>query len=104
MTQGFGLITTELETHRRNLTDVSETLSSTGGGAGGLGAPPSAFGIIGEFIPGMLQPLVDEAGQVINAGAESVRETASMVASTVETYHQIDAEAQSGLDKLGGAL
>lgn len=101
---GFSFLVSDLEAHHTHLGSVSETLARAGGAAGGMGAPPNAFGLIGSFIPALLQPMVDEAAQVINAGAESVTQTSSMMRATIDTYAQADNAGDAGFRSLGESL
>ncbi|GDY34019.1 hypothetical protein [Gandjariella thermophila] len=52
--------------------------------------------MIGSFIPGLLQPLVDRASQVISAGSESVSQTGRMLQRTLEDYDQAESGATAG--------
>lgn len=93
MTQGYGLTPEDLEAHRQHLAGVSDSLLNASTAAQGFGVPPNAFGLIGSFIPALLQPMIAEATTVMRAAAESVDETSRMVGSTETAY--VDRETAS---------
>lgn len=91
MSQGYDLSPEDLEAHKQHLGGVSDSLFDASTAAQGMGAPPNAFGIIGSFIPALLQPMITEASQVMQAAADSVDETSRMVGSTNTTYEAVEA-------------
>jgi hypothetical protein len=101
---GFGLAPEELEAHKQHLSGVSDTLADASTGAAGMGSPPMAFGLIGSFIPAMLQPMIAEAAGVISAAAESVGETSRMVGSAAQTYGEMESSGAEGFAALEGEL
>lgn len=105
MTQsGFGLAPEDLTAHQQHLSGVSDTLGSASSTAEGMGAPPMAFGLLGGFIPAMLQPMIMEASSVIAAAAESVNETSSMVRSASESYADMESTSLEGFAALDGEV
>ncbi len=102
--QGYSYLTDELHAHRQHLGGVSSILAEAGGAVRSMGVPPNAFGLIGSFIPALLQPMVDEAALVIDAGAESIDQTANIMGSTLETYYSADSQGQNGFTRLEGVL
>jgi hypothetical protein len=96
MTQGYGLSPEDLEAHKQHVAGVSDSLFDASTAAQGFGVPPNAFGLIGSFIPALLQPMITEASQVMQAAADSVDETSRMVGSTKTTYEDMES-ASSGI-------
>lgn len=100
----FGLAPEDLTAHQQHLGGVSDSLSAVSNTAGGLGAPPMAFGLIGSFIPALLQPMIMDASEVIKAAAESVNETSSMVGSASTSYANMESAGSDGFAALDGDL
>lgn len=100
----FGLAPEDLTAHRQHLGGVSDSLADAGGQAQGMGAPPMAFGLIGSFIPALLQPMIAEAADVMRAAAESVNETSSMINSASTTYADMESAGSDGFAALDGQL
>lgn len=100
----FGLAPEDLTAHRQHLSGVSDALSAAGGAAQGMGAPPMAFGLIGSFIPALLQPMIADAADVLRAAADSVSETSTMVGSASETYADMESAGSDGFSALDGGL
>ncbi|PPK69568.1 hypothetical protein V5P93_006787 [Actinokineospora auranticolor] len=83
---GYKYVTDELAAHREHLNAVADSLNRTSAAAGSGGSVPNAFGIVGAFIPSLLQPMVTEAAELLRAGAESVDHTSAMMGGTVTDY------------------
>jgi hypothetical protein len=81
---GYRYLADELHGHVRHLRSVCDDLG--GVASQDLGAAPNAFGIIGSFIPSMLQPMVDQARSLAAATRDSVDTNAADMRDTVETY------------------
>jgi hypothetical protein len=92
----FTLVADELRAHVQHLGGVSDLLGQALADAKGIGTTPDAFGVLFTSIPGDLQPLVDEAIEVIQAAVDSVETTTEMVTDTVVEYETTDlASAES---------
>lgn len=100
----FGLAPEDLTAHKQHLSGVSDALADASQAAQGMGTPPMAFGLIGSFIPALLQPMIMDASDVIAAAADSVRETSSMVGSAAESYADMESAGAEGFSALEGGL
>lgn len=99
---GFRLHSDDLRSHAKKLGELSGRIGSAGRGAGG--APPDAFGVIGGFLPGLLQPLVDDAGKLINTAEESVSVVGELARGTADHYDQVDDAVAAAFQKIEGLL
>lgn len=93
-----------MRSHVSHLAGVADQLESAASGAAGAGAPPSAFGLIGGFVPAMLQPLVDQAQRVLAAGRESVSVTGRLMGQAVDAYAHNDSAGAAVLREQERAL
>ena len=91
---GYGYLVDELHGHMRHVRAVSEDLGSTAR-QDDDGSPPNAFGLIGAFIPNLLQPLVDRANSLKAASHESVDTSAQNLRHTIDNYDDVEQQAAS---------
>jgi hypothetical protein len=91
MAEQFRLIADELRAHVQHTGGVSDMLDQALSDAKGLGTPPAAFGVLFTSIPGDIQPLVDEAIEVIQAAVDSIETTTEMVTDTIGEYETAEA-------------
>jgi hypothetical protein len=101
---GFGYLGDELQGHVGHLGAVSDQLDAASQQASSGGAPPNAFGLVGSFIPALLQPLVDQAASVIDAGRESTSETSRTIQNAVNAYRAAEDSGSGVLRDIGQAL
>jgi hypothetical protein len=101
---GFGYLGDDLQGHVSHLGAVSDRLDAAANQARGASAPPNAFGLVGSFIPALLQPLVDQAASVIDAGRESTSETGRTMQSAVDAYRDVEDSHSGTMRDIGEAL
>jgi len=89
---GYDYLRDELQAHVSHLGGVSDKLDTAASRGAGAGAPPGAYGLIGSFIPALLQPLVERATRVTSAGRESLVDTGAMMRRTLENYDQVETD------------
>lgn len=101
---GFGYLGDELQGHVSHLGAISDRLDTSAGQARGAGAPPNAFGMIGSFIPALLQPMIDQATAVIAAGAASTSDSGRTMQNAVNAYRDTEATSASTLGNIRDVL
>lgn len=100
----FGYLGDELQGHVSHLGAISDRLDSVANQARGAGAPPNAFGLIGSFIPGLLQPLVDQAASIVSAGSDSFGHSGQTMQNAVNGYRDVEDSAAAKLSNIQDVL
>lgn len=79
---GYQYVRDELDAHVGHLGGVADQLADAATSARGLGAPPPTSGVIGSFIPAMLQLMIDKSVDPASTGQRVVEDGAANVWAT----------------------